>query len=756
MPSIEVTAQVEMRMRSFDFVRARSAVLQRLAAVLCAAALISIGCGDPEPRTEVVLVIDADPDLRRQINGLRVDVRGYAADENGRPDSSSDVSKWNETYSPLQADLGGWPHNFAFTPRDGDPTRLYEVSVIALDGEEPLSLLRVSSGFRKGKTLQIALRFTSACLGDKSLNCETDETCAAGECVSARLPPSRLPDFGSGRDQSPAVNPAPEVDAGPPDSPSSPEAGAGAAGSNASDPACGNGQLDDGEACDTGIAAGEPDACPTECPSESAGAPRRLSGQGCEQICEAAPEITELVGGDGCCPLGASANDDVDCGTLCGNARVESGETCDPIDTCPSADTCKAANPCLSAAISGKAELCTAVCSMQPITKCGGGDGCCPAGCTRADDNDCSATCGDGMIDTASGETCEAGSAMLCSVSCNDDDPCTTDMLTGSPENCNTSCTHTPIATPLAGDSCCPAGANSNTDADCAPICGNRVLEMGERCDGDCPESCDDSLVCTADALAGTACQRQCTHTQLLPNPTVSDRCCPSGATAAIDVDCMAVCGNGMVETGERCDGNCPNAAACNDNDACTTDSVMGMACARQCAHTPISMASMTADGCCPMGATSATDPDCPTSCGNMVVDANEACDDGNTMSSDGCSAVCQLDDDARTPGDDRRGFVSCGAGVGPRPACTPDQLCCLQTDSMTPSYACVAPGGTCESRFACDGPEDCSDSQVCCQQTSESMTETILCRTASECTGMSSKIVCHTDDSGFCAASSM
>jgi cysteine-rich repeat protein len=41
-------------------------------------------------------------------------------------------------------------------------------------------------------------------------------------------------------------------------------------------------------------------------------------------------------------------------------------------------------------------------------------------------------------------------------------------------------------------------------------------------------------------------------------------------------------------------------------------------------------------------GLTDASDPGCQNVCGNGVLDPGEQCDDGNTISGDGCSATCQ------------------------------------------------------------------------------------------------------------------
>lgn len=74
-----------------------------------------------------------------------------------------------------------------------------------------------------------------------------------------------------------------------------------------------------------------------------------------------------------------------------------------------------------------------------------------------------------------------------------------------------------------------------------------------------------------------------------------------------------AVCGNGMVETGETCDGG---------SSSCTLNGYTGN---RSCNNT-----------CSGYNACQATQ-----SCGDGVVNGNETCDDGNTVSGDGCSASC-------------------------------------------------------------------------------------------------------------------
>lgn len=98
----------------------------------------------------------------------------------------------------------------------------------------------------------------------------------------------------------------------------------------------------------------------------------------------------------------------------------------------------------------------------------------------------------------------------------------------------------------------------------------------------------------------------------------------------------------------------------------------------------------------------------CPASCGDGVLQAGEQCDDGNTTSRDGCSASCGFDDDTRTPGDDRPGFMVCGSSN-----CATGDECCIDGSGNT--RTCQLPGTTCAAVWGdCDGPEDCANGELC------------------------------------------
>ncbi len=420
---------------------------------------------------------------------------------------------------------------------------------------------------------------------------------------------------------------------------------------------CGDGVRGAGESCDVGIRAPQPGACPTGCYDAKTGTRDQLQGAGCQAVC-LNPDITDPISGDGYCPPGQTRATDSDCPSSCGDGVLEPGETCDPAATdgaaCPTSCPPSPA-ACLATALKGSD--CTAACTTTAITACGASDGCCPSGCTAAGDPDCSATCGDGQVQT--GESCDvaiATGAGVCPKSCDDGDPCTDDRLL-SAGTCQAVCVHLPITGPAAGDGCCPPGADFLVDADCRPACGNGIVEPPvETCDsaipGSCPASCPAAGSCTKVALRGSAatCSAACVSTPIVACVN-ADGCCPTGCTAANDSDCPIVCGDGVVETGESCDraitaglpGAC--AATCDDGDACTADLAAGSIanCTRTCVNAPIT-ACVSGDGCCPTGCNAASDHDCAPICNDGRVEAGETCDPPAS-----CPTTCPDDGDPCT-----------------------------------------------------------------------------------------------------------
>ncbi len=305
----------------------------------------------------------------------------------------------------------------------------------------------------------------------------------------------------------------------------------------------------------------------------------------------------------GCGFGGSASNPDggvvpVTCGD--GVVQPELGELCDTAASgngaCPL--TCEGANVCSRGVLVGA--NCAVQCTQMAITEAISDDGCCPAGATSTTDSDCVGVCGNGILE--GGEVCDGN----CPTSCDDGVACTDDVLNGT--ECSRACDYPAITAAMSGDACCPGGANANTDSDCNPVCGNSIIEPGETCDDNCPTSCSDNDVCTLDSLDGADCTRECRFPPIM-STTSGDGCCPEGANALSDSDCIPECGNGVTEPGETCDASCP--AQCADGNACTRDVLENPGpCQATCSFIPITQR-IDNDGCCLPGTPPGQDSDC-------------------------------------------------------------------------------------------------------------------------------------------------
>ena len=164
-----------------------------------------------------------------------------------------------------------------------------------------------------------------------------------------------------------------------------------------------------------------------------------------------------------------------------------------------------------------------------------------------------------------------------------------------------------------AGD---PNNAANNQNNPVGKTCPDgTVIPVEDSC-GACPttiEDCDDGgAACTTISFTpGTPCGT-CTISQI-NQCGVFDGCCPAGCAPDEDDDC-AGCGDGQLDPGEACDGNCPrNVNDCPDTpNACTTYAYSGSAdsCTARCVEQAITSCS-DFDGCCPSGCSSTSDNDC-------------------------------------------------------------------------------------------------------------------------------------------------
>ncbi|HEX3761332.1 MAG TPA: DUF4215 domain-containing protein [Kofleriaceae bacterium] len=126
-------------------------------------------------------------------------------------------------------------------------------------------------------------------------------------------------------------------------------------------------------------------------------------------------------------------------------------------------------------------------------------------------------------------------------------------------------------------------------------------------------------------------------------------------------------------------------------------------------------------------GGSHSNSPDAPpggegTACGNGMREGTESCDDGNTVSGDGCSSDCQAEPGYKCIVDNAPCLkvVYCGDGIVEPPEVCDDGNSvpgdgCSGTCQVEPNYACPTPGQPCQSNFVCgdskvQGHEQCDD----------------------------------------------
>ena len=145
-------------------------------------------------------------------------------------------------------------------------------------------------------------------------------------------------------------------------------------------------------------------------------------------------------------------------GTSCGNGKVESGETCDPLSSCPT--TCPNQACTKRKLVDGG--TCQARCVDDGMeTECVGGDGCCPAPATPPT----TATARPAAGTWPSRPARPAIRATPVPTAC----PaigCTLQKLEGSSRTCDARCVDAGKQTTcVTGDNCCPMGCTTANDA---------------------------------------------------------------------------------------------------------------------------------------------------------------------------------------------------------------------------------------------------------------------------------------------------
>ena len=163
-----------------------------------------------------------------------------------------------------------------------------------------------------------------------------------------------------------------------------------------------------------------------------------------------------------------------------------------------------------------------------------------------------------------------------------------------------------------------------SADSDCINTAANPKCITGEGwTDGYCSASCTENNDCYNGNGKVECYQGQCIA-KCNFNDIRSGYACISNKILPQGTEAVATCGNGVKETGEKCDGN---SKACTSIDSSFTGGVAN--CNSQCTGYDTST--------CAGGSGDL--------CGNENVDPGEECDDGNKMNGDGCSKDCKKED---------------------------------------------------------------------------------------------------------------
>ena len=258
---------------------------------------------------------------------------------------------------------------------------------------------------------------------------------------------------------------------------------------------CGNGAIDGNEQCDNGINNNNNGSCKLDCTlhvcgdgfiwtgHEQCDDGNAINTDTCDNNCNLIVQLP--VCGNGICESGETCgNCSLDCG--CSGGQICCSNSCTTA-TCSSNLNCNDGFACTTDTCNNPG-TCTASCSHISLTQCVNSDGCCPAGCNSSNDNDCTAVCGNGKIE--SGEQCDNGTSNSnsgqCSLSC---------TLT----YCGDSIMQNPDGLRILEQ--CDDGNFNNYDA-CTDTCKNAVC--GDGYVYPALEQCDDGNTVSGDGCSST------------------------------------------------------------------------------------------------------------------------------------------------------------------------------------------------------------------------------------------------------------
>jgi hypothetical protein len=151
--------------------------------------LVLAGCVAHVPRTEVMVVVDAEPSVAARAQSVHVTVLGGPR---GTTLTSQADQVLGGTTRPLH-----WPVTIALAPATNDSDRVFAVVAVASDSTgAALGTVRARSSWIPGRTLALPL-LLEACCETIASTCSSDQTCRSCACVSSDVPPTSLSDWTS-------------------------------------------------------------------------------------------------------------------------------------------------------------------------------------------------------------------------------------------------------------------------------------------------------------------------------------------------------------------------------------------------------------------------------------------------------------------------------------------------------------------------------------------------------------------------------
>jgi hypothetical protein len=194
-----------------------------------------------------------------------------------------------------------------------------------------------------------------------------------------------------------------------------------------------------------------------------------------------------------------------------------------------------------------------------------------------------------------------------------------------------------------------------------------------------------------------------------------------SGAGGAPPAQSMdgPVCGDGVREGAELCDGaDC--SSECASDNACIVSRLVGAAktCDAQCMTTEV-VACLSGDGCCPSGCDHGADSDCSPSCGDGVLSDGETCEPSNSAYPCPSPATCD-DYDPCTADKVTGNAQQCSARCAHEPIASAKSGdgCCPRGANIGEDDDCAAAcgDGVVSSGEACDTglPGSCPTRTIC------------------------------------------